>query len=167
MNFGKLTIILHNKFIKREVYIKSLNILTKYYLNMYIIYMEDRIINFIIYKIAQSFFYIKKIGYFYLRNNISITKNEDKKIDLKLKFIFIYLKLIFDYTTNTKYDKDNANINFRKVYKFIFKNLSKLKDNSNLFNNIINIYLKSPYITDENKYMLKYFKILLKKKKII
>ena len=127
--------------------------------------MEDRMINFIIYRIAQSFFFIKRIGYFYLRNSISITKNEDKIHELKLKFIFIYLKLVIDYSKNTKYDKDIANINFSNVYKFIIADLPNSKNYSNLFNDIINIYLRSTFITDENKSMLNFFKFLIKKKK--
>ena len=37
-----------NKFLKKEVYLKALNLLNKYYLSLFITYYEDRIL--ILYK---------------------------------------------------------------------------------------------------------------------
>ena len=155
---------INNKFIKREIYIKSLNILEKLYLNMYITFMEDSMITFIIYRIAKSFFFLKKFGYYYLRNSISISKNLNKISDLKFKFIFIYLKIIYDYSKMTKYDKDMANILFTNLNNFIIKNTSTFKKYYYLFKDIINICFKSTFITDENKNMLNDFKKKIKKK---
>ena len=66
---------IHNKFIKKELYMKALNSLNNLYLNMYITLWEDTIISFIIYRNAKSFCSLKKIGYFYIKNSQSITKN--------------------------------------------------------------------------------------------
>ena len=46
-----------NKFIKREVYIKSLNQLNNFFLNQYMINYEDGIINHMLYRTANSFFF--------------------------------------------------------------------------------------------------------------
>jgi hypothetical protein len=50
-----------NKFVKKEVYIKAINSLNKFYSNIYMTFMEDSIINFILYRISKSFFFTKKL----------------------------------------------------------------------------------------------------------
>ena len=65
---------LWNKFIKKDIYITSLNSFNKFYFNMHITYMEDRIMNYILYRYAKSLYYIKNIGYYYILNSMSICK---------------------------------------------------------------------------------------------
>ena len=155
---------INNKFIKRETYIKTLNILKNLYLNIYITFMEDTLINFIIYKIAKSFYFLKKFGYYYLRNSISITKNIKKISYLKYKFIFLNLKIIYYNSKETKYDKDIANYLFIKLNKFNLNKISFFKKDLYLFKNIVDIYIKNKFVTDENKYILnKIFKKINKK----
>ena len=114
-----------NKFIKREAYIRALNSLNNYYLNIYMTVLEDGLMNYILYRSVKSLFFIKKIGYYYLKNNQSITKSKSKFIQKSiLKFLFIYLKVLFEYSKNTKYEKDMANAFFiSKFKKKIFLNI--------------------------------------------
>ena len=157
---------INNKFIKKEVYIKALNSLNHFYLNMYMTFMEDQIMNYILKRTAKSFYYSRKIGYFYLPNTISITKNVYKISLLRIKFVFIYLKFIFEYSKNIKFQKDMANFLFTNFYKVIQQNLLnfQFKDDINFYYNIINMYLKNEYITNENKYLLNIFKSIIEKK---
>ncbi len=60
-----------NKFIKRDIFIKSLNYIDKYYLNQNMIVYEDGLINFMLYKFSQSLYHSKKIGYYYIQNQHS------------------------------------------------------------------------------------------------
>lgn len=46
-----------NKFIKRKAYIRALNYINEYYLNLYMITAEDGLINYILYRTVKSFFY--------------------------------------------------------------------------------------------------------------
>ena len=46
-----------NKMIKREAYIRALNSLNNYYLNIYMINYEDGVLNYIIYRNVRSFFF--------------------------------------------------------------------------------------------------------------
>lgn len=147
-----------NKFINREIYIKALNILKIFYLNKYITFMEDSMINYIIYIISDSYFFLKKIGYYYIKNKISITLNLNKINDLRLKFSFIYLKAVFEYSKNSKYQKDMVNILFTNIYKTFGKKLPNIKNYYIFFNKVINNFLNCSFITDENKYILKAFK---------
>ena len=86
-----------NKFVKRDVYIKSINQINKYYLNQNMIVFEDGLINFMLYKNAKSLYQTKKIGYYYIQNKLSITKNLFKDKERTIKNSFIYLKYIFEY----------------------------------------------------------------------
>ena len=154
---------IHNKLIKRETFIKALNILKIFYLNIYMTFMEDSMINYIIYKITESFFFLKKIGYYYLRNSVSMTKNLNKINVLIFKFFFIYLKLIFEYSKNSKYQKDMANKHFNIINKAFIKKVTKINNYYNFFNNVINMYLNCSFITEENKHILKNIKKKIKK----
>ena len=158
---------IYNKFIKREVYIKSLNKLSHFYLNMHMTYMEDSLMNYILLKNSNNLYFITKIGYYYLKNSISITKNLFKLEQIRIKYIFIYLKLIFEYSKNTKYEKDMANLRFTKsnekynIIKFLPKTISL--DDYIFYNVIIKMYLKCNYITKDNKYLLQDLKVILNK----
>ena len=160
-----------NKFIKTETYIKALNSLNSYYLNMYNIYMEDQIMNFIIHLNAKSLYFTTKIGYYYMQTEASITKHIQqiqKKAKLFIKFIFIYFKIVFDYSKNSKYEKDMLNLLFTNINKYFnIKNLLlglSSQDDLYFYYYIINIYFNCKYITDENKYYLKCFKSIIEKK---
>ena len=95
---------LWGKCIKREVYIKSLNILGESIYNQNINYGEDRIINFIFFKVASSFKYINVIGIIYnIKNKSSIThqKNLIKKCHDEL----INLMTLYNLTKSTNNKK--------------------------------------------------------------
>ena len=145
-----------NKFIKKEVYIKSLNLLNNYYLNLYMTYKEDSMINYLLYRTAKSFYIFKKIGYYYIKHTQSITNNILKISELRVKFSFIFLKLIIEYSKNIKYEKDMANLlltDLNRNFKSI-KQLSSYNINFNFYNDIINIYLNCKFITKDNKMLL-------------
>ena len=57
-----------NKFVKRDIYIKSLNYIDKYYLNQNMIVYEDGLINYMLYKYAKILYITKKVGYYYIQN---------------------------------------------------------------------------------------------------
>lgn len=46
-----------NKFIKKKVYIESLNSLNKFYFYMYMTSMEDNLMNYLLHRTAKSFFF--------------------------------------------------------------------------------------------------------------
>ena len=159
---------IHNKFIKKELYIRALNSLNKIYLNMYITLWEDTIISYILYRNAKSFCSLRNIGYFYIKNSQSITKNMFKISELKMKFIFIFLKVVFENTKNTKYEKDMFNLLFTQLNENfnIINRLNNLAINSkyHFYYEIIYQFLNSNFITEENKKILNNFIFLIDKK---
>ena len=152
---------IHNKFVKKELYIKALNSLNKVYLNAYITLWEDTIISYILYRNANSFCSLKKTGYFYIKNSQSITKNMFKISELKMKFVFVFLKIVFEYTKNIKYEKDMFNLLFTQLNNNFNINyrLNNLSINSkySFYYEIIIMFLNCSFITEENKKILNSF----------
>lgn len=157
---------INNKFLTKNVYLRALNSLSEEYLNMFIIYLEDSMMNYILYRTAKSLYFIKKVGYYYTQNSQSINNNLFKMNELRLKFTFTYFKLIFEYSKNTKYERDMANLLFTNLNKNfnVGAKLGAWTENFTYFDEIVNMYLNNTYITDENKYILQDFKSIIEKK---
>ena len=148
---GKLSQIDFNvssKFIKRTPFILVLNYLEKYYLYIFMIIFEDGLMNYMLYRTVKSFYLLKKIGYYYIQNEESITK-KDKKIPLVqyLNFKYIYSKIVFDYSKNTLYE--------RKMLNSLLKNFINI---SNL--NSLIIFLKNDFYFLNNKDYSFYYYIM-------
>ena len=145
-----------NKFIKKEAYIRALNSINGKYFSIYIIYRDYSIINYLLYRTCKSYLFIKKIGYYYTINSLSVTNNLFSKSDLRIKFAFILLKIIFEYSKNTKYEKDMFNFLFTIFDKkfYLGQKISAFTHNSNFYYNILNIFLRCRFLTKENKKIL-------------
>ena len=118
-----------------------------------------------LYQTAKSFYYLKVVGYYYIKSSISITNNLKKISELNNKFLFIYLKFLFEYSKNKKYDKDMCNL----LITSLTHNLNNLQfssldiNNYNFYINIIEMYINNDFITYDNKNILNNLKIQLKK----
>lgn len=171
--YGELEMIdynINNKFIKTKSYIKTLNCLNNFYSNMHMIYLEDQLMNYILLTKTKSYYFSKRIGYYYLKNTMSITNNKNKMTKIRIKFIFIYIKIVFEYSKNTKYEKDMLNHLFTQLNKLFnieneLVNLSS-KEDLNFYYYIINLYLNCKFITNENKYYFNNLKKIIKNKYI-
>ena len=172
--YGDLDIIdyrINNKVFKTSIFIKALNSLNYLFFNlhltMYMTLSEDNIMNYIIFRTANSFYFTKKIGYYYIQSKSSITKNSIKMSKLNLRFnLIIYLKLLFEYSKNNKYERDMFNlrlINPTKDYK-VYQGLSMLtsRETFNFCDYMVNKYLNCKFITKENKHFLLNLKKKLK-----
>ena len=162
---NKIDSYVNNKMIKKELFIKALNSLNNFYLNVYMTLLEDQLILFILYKTAKSFYYLRKYGYYYKVNTISICFNEFKLSIIKMKFYFMYLKLLYEYSKNIKYEKDMANYQFTLISKHINieRELSStnFNDDFDFYYEIVNMLLNCKFISEENNFLL------LKIKKLI
>jgi hypothetical protein len=78
-------------------------------MNIYNIFAEDSLMNYIILRIAKSYFFFKKIGYYYIKNFESITNNLFYKSELILKCRLLYLNIVYENSKHTKYEKDMSN----------------------------------------------------------
>ena len=159
---------INDKFIKKNAYIKALNSLNKFYLNIYMTFMEDTLMNYILYRTSKSFYFIKKIGYKYKRTTESITNKLFIISEIRIKFIFIYIKFIFDFSKNTKFEKDMLNYHLnRMIQNFnIYNNLSKLNfiNDFYFYYEIINMIINCKFISNENMNLLFKLKNIIEKK---
>lgn len=159
----------YNKFIVKDVYIKAINSLNNFYSNMYMIYMEDQVMNFILHRTAKSLFFLKVIGYYHLSNSVSVMSNLFKIPELRMKFSFIYFKFIFEYSKNTKFEKDMANHLFTVINRGFniagrLQSTDYEENDYSLYYDIVNTYINCSYIDNENKYFLNNFKAIIEKK---
>ena len=146
-----------NKFIKRNIFIKALNRINQYYLDQFMIDCEDGLINFILYRISNSYIYFRKIGYYYIKNEHSITKEKGDNFLKRLKSNFLYLKFIFQYTKNNIIEKNISNYIFSEIYsvhKEVFINLFKQINDSKFYKEFINLYLNNEFISFQIKEIL-------------
>ena len=160
---------INNKLIKRGVYIKALNELNSFYFNMYITNYEDRIINYLIHRKAKSFYFLKKIGYRYLRNIESVSNQMFKLSEQRINFIFKYIKFLFEYTKNIKREKDIVNhvltiLNRRKNNMESHISSMNYNNNSYFYYDIINMFLDNEFISEENKVIFKNLKRIIENK---
>ena len=80
-----------NKFIKREALLRALNIFPQEDLNLYMSRLEDGLLNFVLYRTAKSLFFLKRFGYYYIRNNIISGKYKKGYLHSYINCIFIYV----------------------------------------------------------------------------
>ena len=165
----QIDVCLHNKLIRKEIYLNTLNSINKYYLNQYMNNWEDNLINFMLFKKANSFYYMKYIGYYYIKNNKSITRNYKKNIQNTIRSGFLFLKYIFHYTNNTRYEKGIAECVFNNIYLDIL-NISYFKSifkDYNFYYEIINLYINNQFISFSIKNIFKKIKKQLKNNQIL
>ena len=152
-----------NKFLKKEAFIKALNSLDKNYLNIYNVFGEDSLINYIIHRTSKCYYFFKKIGYYYKKNFDSITNNLFSKTELRIKCFLFYLKIVYEYSRNTKYEKDMSNILLTRFIKELGFQKIRNEGTREYFYDLIKRYLNSKFINKENKYALENYKKILMK----
>ena len=136
-----------NKFIKRNIFIKSINLIDNFFLNQNMIFYEDTLINYMLYKNSKSFYYLKDLGYYYISNSNSSTigyKKNEKSVNRLLYSFFLFLKFILLYTKNNKYEKGMANAFVEKEMKIILTSemCSIINNNFKFYESIIIYILK-------------------------
>jgi glycosyltransferase involved in cell wall biosynthesis len=151
--------IISNKFIKRKIYIKSIDNIQKYYLSKYMPYFEDGLINFALHRKANSLFLLKRLGYFYIFNNNSISHSLNKNKYFKCYFLF--LKYIFENIKNNEYEKSMV---YFLLEEYIKKEeiLYEITEYSDIYEEVINILIKCEYCKSKYKK-----KLLIMKKMIL
>lgn len=134
------------KCIKTEIYKKALNNIGERVYTQYIITNEDRIINFVLFRVANSFKFIKKYGILHYINTSIVKKFWKKNTSFNELFNIDY---IYNFTKNSK----EVNICVFELFKYesnikIRKNDIKIKK---LFNRIVNNLLHDKYLSNKNR----------------
>ena len=139
------------KCIKTSLYKKALNILGNHIYEQYFNYGEDRIINFIFFKIANSFKFFEIFGIIYYYNPSSVCHSLKKELiahDELMNIVSIY-----NYTRNTSYLEICA---FELMYRWKKTIKPGLNAQNKIYaKNLINLLLISNYIKKKDKIKIK------------
>ncbi len=141
------------KFIKSNKYKKSIQYLENIIFTEKINYGEDRIVNFILFKIANSFKFIEEYGFIYYNNPSSITNSLNNIT--KCHDELVNIMSIFNITKNSY---ESQIVIYELNYRWNFTILPGLNDeNKNYARNMIIQILNSKYITEIDKKKLFYY----------
>ena len=141
------------KLIKREIYMKILENIDKYYLEQHMTLHEDGLIIFILFKIARTYLFVEEFGMFYVTNENSSLANlrKDKNINKTVRDSFLYLKFMFEYTGDNAYEKNMAVYQFKFILEQFQPIFNKITDGFKFIYDVIELYLDFKYIDDKNK----------------
>ena len=149
------------KLIKSTIYINSLKIIGKQIYNLKLNYGDDRMVNFILLKVANSFKFLEIYGFIYYYNRYSITKSFKKYRncydDLR------YIKFLYDFTKNTDESEIVINEIFRRLNWTIRPGLNK--DNIQYFIILLMEISNGKYISNNSKNKIYYLLNKFKQKK--
>ena len=141
---------LTGKCIKTNTLKKTLKVIGKSIYEQKINYGDDRLINFILFKISKSFKYIKQFGYMYNYNNVSISHLDRK--DNNCHDELINIQHIYNYS---KFSNDSEIVVFEIVHRFenIIKPGLNIKNWKYLYN-LVKHLLRNKYISNLKKKQL-------------
>ena len=162
-----------DKLIKREVLIKSENFMNEEFKKERYEVHDDDAIFFGIIKSAESFGFLEQIGYFYninIPDSTTKTKFNKEKINKIFQALFTIMKYYYVQSEDNRKEKFLVGYQFffNKVY--VYKNYIKYMDREfQLVLEVLNLYIKSPYILNSEKYFLQIFKakVMEKLRKVI
>ena len=168
--FNYKTRYLWDKLIKKNIFIKSIFFMHQNYRKERILIHNDDIACFGLFKMADSYGQIEEVGYFY---NTNISNSTTKKnfipesINGRFHSMFTIMKYYYEQSEDNIFEKNNGGYTF-----FTFRIIRKYKDKIqyltkgfNYINNVIDIYLNSPYFNYTEKMLLKEFKFKINNQK--
>ena len=151
-----------DKFVKREVYIKSIEFMgQKYRSDRYIVFNDDVAI-FGLFKVAKSYGFLEEVGYIYnwaIPNSETHSYKDPKHINKIFKSCFTIMEYFYEQTENNRAEKRAGFIFFSfKVYKICLESIKYLTEGFDYILKILDLYLNSEYCNESNKQKLNEFK---------
>jgi glycosyltransferase involved in cell wall biosynthesis len=160
-NYKQIDGYLCGKLIKTTIYINALKMIGKQIYNLKLNYGDDRMVNFILLKVANSFKFLEIYGFIYYYNRNSITKSfknyRNCYDDLR------YIKFLYDFTKNTDESEIVIYEIFRRLNWTIRPGL--YKDNIKYFIILLMEILNGKYISNNSKNKIYYLLNKLNHKK--
>ena len=135
------------KCIRTKIYKKALNTLGEHIYKSFYNYGEDRIVNFVLFKIANSFKFIEEYGIIYYYNPLSVCNSFKKEIIAHDELI--NLMSIYNFTQNSSYLEIIIYELKHRWYKTINPGLNS--QNKKYAKHLINLLLKSKFINKKDK----------------
>ena len=147
--YGVYDCFLWAKCINTTIYQKALNMLGEKSYSLKIIWGEDLVTSFVLFRVARSFKFIGKYGIFRYKNRKTASNNTPFK--LYALSLVLYLDVVFDFTKNTVQDKKYVVFVAMEFFKNV-KLIQALDENEKSFlNSILQKILKCNYIDEIDK----------------
>ena len=161
---------LWDKLIRREIFIESIKFIKEKYRNTRIIIHNDEVACYCVFRVAKSYGILEQIGYFYNRENLnSITKFNFKPENINGRFhtLFTIMEFYYEQSDNNRFEKTMGGYNFFELrINYMFKRKIKYLTNGfNYINNVLDLYLNSPFFNENQKQNLQKFKLKINKQK--
>ncbi len=140
------------KCIRNDIYKKTINYLGKDIYYNKIIWGEDLITSFVLFRVAKSFKFIGRYGIFRYLNKVTATYHTSDSLLIFSKIIYLYI--ILKFSENNFVDKKY--VSFRAI-GFIrsFQSAKLSKSNLNYLQKVVNIILNNDYIYTSEKNKIK------------
>ena len=152
-----------DKLVKREVFIKSIEFMDEKYRNERFYAHDDDVAFFGLINIAQSYGFLEQVGYFYSYANPKSRMNfihSKEYIDRTFRSIFCIMKYYYEKSGNNKFEKNHFAFDFfeKKVLKLYLKDVGKINQDFDFYNEVLDLYLNCTFYTVEQKSKLITFK---------
>lgn len=150
-------IVLWDKLVKKQVVLNSLKYIGKKYIRDRLIIENDVILLYAIFKMANSYQFIKSFGYYYFETNegsIQNTRDNPKKSNEIVYSLLMNIKFLYEKTNNRFLDKYFCVFKLKQTFKR-YKNILKYANKQfHLMKNIFNTLFNSEFIKDNEKLVL-------------
>ena len=152
-----------DKFVRKEVFIKSIEFMDEKYKNDRFFIHDDDVAFFGLINVAQSYGFLEQAGYFYSFTNPKSRMNfihSKDYIDKTFRSLFSIMKYYYEKSGNNEFEKNKIAFNFfeNKVYKNFLNDADKVSEGFDFFNEVLDLYLNCPFYSSLQKAKLSKFK---------
>jgi glycosyltransferase involved in cell wall biosynthesis len=144
-----------DKFVKREVFIKSIKFMNKKFRNDKFVVYNDDVSIFGLMETAKSFGFLEEIGYIYnwaVPNSTTHKYQEVKYTNEVFKSCFTIMEYFYEQTDNNEFEKKQGFSFFtRKVKYYYTKNIEYLTDGFDYIIKVLDLYLNSAFYNEAQK----------------
>ena len=160
-----------DKFVKRKVFIKSIEFMDKKFRKDKFVVYNDDVSIFGLLETAKSFGFLEEIGYIYnwAVPNSTTHKYQDMKYTNEIfKSCFTIMEYFYKQTEDSQFEKRQGFSFFTGKIKYYYsKNIEYLTDGFDYIISVLDLYLSSTFYNENQKKTLKKFKddIISAKKK--
>ena len=152
-NYKIIDAYLWGKCIKSTIYVKALNMIGEEIYNENVCWCEDRIVNFYLFRVANSFKFIKKYGIIHINNYKSVSNDWKKENIIRIFHDeLINIMSIYNITKNTK-DVELAAFELKNYWN-LYASSALTQSNKILAKNIYYKLINNSFISEYYKKLL-------------
>ena len=151
-----------DKFIRREIFLKSIEFIKEKYKEERFFLHDDDVIFYGLIKVSNSYGFLENIGYFYRQDNQNSRKfiyKYNNNTNRVFRSLFSIMKYYFEQSDNNNLEK---NLIAYKFFKFKVNNhikqINKLTGEFEYIIDILNLYLNCSFFNKEQRIFLNHFK---------